>query len=614
MATRVLQSLAQNADFYRSVDCRDLRKALQPLVELQSESLFGGEGSKDAYLSKKEQKKARAAVRNQQKLEDAKFVKKTLLRAGRISRLESLVTDQPELGSVPLVLDGVALDSFTEGSTEPAQEAELQQAIQCYTCKARFKTLHFFYDKLCPDCAAFNWTKRNATCDMTSRVSLVTGARVKIGFQTALKLLRAGSIVIGTTRFAQDCAARYQREPDFASWKDRLHIYALDFRDLVSLENFCAHLMKTFSRLDVIINNACQTVRRPAAFYAHLVDAERTDVSASPPEVQKLLAYNAVLNGSGGENSAICAGTNEHPTADETAAAESITAAFPAPKHQGAVPASGRLASAEMSQLVLLPEDALPSPGQGLYDVNHQTIDLRRQNSWLMRLHEVSTPEVAEVFAINALAPYVLVAKLRGMMTETARASRERYGDVSGAGEAVPSSNNLSLAHVALNGRAATGQTRKEKADGNTNYQGYAGGGVGAEAQQCHRHETVVFIVNVSSMEGKFYRRKLSTHPHTNMAKAALNMMTRTSAGDYAKDSIFMTAVDTGWINEENPIERAQRTAEKHGFATPLDEVDAAARILDPIFAPLLAGQQSPNGACSPPFGAFLKDFHIVEW
>ena len=75
-----------------------------------------------------------------------------------------------------------------------------------------------------------------------------------------------------------------------------------------------------------------------------------------------------------------------------------------------------------------------------------------------------------------------------------------------------------------------------------------------------------------------------------------------------------MTAVDTGWINEENPIERAQRTAEKHGFATPLDEVDAAARILDPIFAPLLAGQQSPNGACSPPFGAFLKDFHIVEW
>jgi NAD(P)-dependent dehydrogenase (short-subunit alcohol dehydrogenase family) len=80
------------------------------------------------------------------------------------------------------------------------------------------------------------------------------------------------------------------------------------------------------------------------------------------------------------------------------------------------------------------------------------------------------------------------------------------------------------------------------------------------------------FIVNVSAMEGKFYRRKLATHPHTNMAKAALNMMTRTSASDYAKSNIFMTAVDTGWINDENPLERAVQNALQH-FASPLDEV-----------------------------------------
>jgi NAD(P)-dependent dehydrogenase (short-subunit alcohol dehydrogenase family) len=141
------------------------------------------------------------------------------------------------------------------------------------------------------------------------------------------------------------------------------------------------------------------------------------------------------------------------------------------------------------------------------------------------------------------------------------------------------------------------------------------------------------FIVNVSSMEGKFYRRKLATHPHTNMAKAALNMLTRTSASEYQKYSIYMTAVDTGWINDENPIERAARTAETHNFATPLDEIDAAARILDPIFAPLLKAQSerrpgapgdeeseqvhvsaSNDGLCAPPFGCFLKDYFPTEW
>jgi NAD(P)-dependent dehydrogenase (short-subunit alcohol dehydrogenase family) len=123
-------------------------------------------------------------------------------------------------------------------------------------------------------------------------------------------------------------------------------------------------------------------------------------------------------------------------------------------------------------------------------------------------------------------------------------------------------------------------------------------------------------------MEGKFYRRKLATHPHTNMAKAALNMMTRTSAAEYEKHSIYMTAVDTGWINDENPLERAARTAEKHNFATPLDEVDAAARILDPMLAPLAAAQAQASagagagagGRCLPPFGCFLKDYFPTEW
>merc|ERR1719188_2831569 len=107
------------------------------------------------------------------------------------------------------------------------------------------------------------------------------------------------------------------------------------------------------------------------------------------------------------------------------------------------------------------------------------------------------------------------------------------------------------------------------------------------------------YIVNVSAMEGKFYRYKQPTHPHTNMAKAALNMMTRTSAEEYARNSdIYMNSVDTGWINDENPLPTAQRIAADHGFQTPIDEIDAAARILDPVLAGMqIVSQWGSEGA-----------------
>ena len=113
-------------------------------------------------------------------------------------------------------------------------------------------------------------------------------------------------------------------------------------------------------------------------------------------------------------------------------------------------------------------------------------------------------------------------------------------------------------------------------------------------------------------MEGRFYKYKQPTHPHTNMAKAALNMMTRTSAADYAKAGIYMTAVDTGWINDEKPHAQAAADASTHNFQTPIDEIDAAARVLDPIIAPLnrlAAGEEA-----KPPYGVFLKDYEPCEW
>jgi NAD(P)-dependent dehydrogenase (short-subunit alcohol dehydrogenase family) len=204
--------------------------------------------------------------------------------------------------------------------------------------------------------------------------------------------------------------------------------------------------------------------------------------------------------------------------------------------------------SALASQAVVIKGDEAHSTlmfPKGATDVNGQQVDLRRENSWMLRLHQVSTDEMAEVLTINTMAPAVINARLKVCMERNAKDWK--------------------------------------------------------------------FIVNVSAMEGKFYRYKSKNHPHTNMAKAALNMMTRTSAQDYVTSLIYMTAVDTGWINDEKPVELAVQHERMHNFQTPIDEVDAASRVLDPVISPLLQREQGVAGV-SPPWGVFLKDYQKCEW
>ncbi len=359
---------------------------------------------------------------------------------------------------------------------------ELSEDRTCYVCRAPYRRVHPFYDQMCCECGDFNYEKRYQEGDLTGRIALITGARVKIGYQASIFLLRAGCTVHATTRFPRDAARRYAAEPDFADWQHRLVVHGVDLRHTPSVEALAARLLTELPRLDLLINNACQTVRRPAGFYQHLI-------------------------------------------AGETEAALLTDAS-----------------SALLSQVALLPEDhgvdtqLFPA---GRLDADLQQVDLRRVNSWRLKLAEVPTIELLEVHLVNAVAPFVLNARLKPLMA------------------AVPTRD----AH----------------------------------------------IVNVSAMEGQFYRtHKSDRHPHTNMAKAALNMLTRTSAMDYIEAGIHMNSVDTGWVTDEDPMFKAEEKVDMHDFSPPLDIVDGAARIVDPFFSAVAGGP--------PVWGQFLKDYKPTDW
>jgi NAD(P)-dependent dehydrogenase (short-subunit alcohol dehydrogenase family) len=354
-----------------------------------------------------------------------------------------------------------------------------------------------FYHLLCPQCAADNAARRTASADLTGLRALVTGGRVKIGFQVALMLLRDGARVVVTSRFPHDAARRFRAAEGSAAWLDRLTVVGIDLRDPRQVLGLSDRLVAAGAPLEILVNNAAQTVRRPPESYTALAAAES---AALPP-----------------------------------AAGPAIEAA--APGFRPMAVSAGSWPSAALEAVVSASGHVTAGTAGGGVDAAGLLADLSPANSWSARLGELDPAELLETHLVNAIAPALLCDRLLPLLLVSPHPRR--------------------------------------------------------------------YIVNVTAVEGRFaVRGKTTGHPHTNMAKAALNMLTRTSADGLAEGGIYLCAVDTGWITDENPAPKKARLAAL-GFRTPLDVVDGAARIYDPI----VRGE-----AGDPVWGVFLKDYRAAAW
>ncbi|MFJ4438941.1 SDR family NAD(P)-dependent oxidoreductase [Streptomyces sp. NPDC088923] len=402
------------------------------------------------------------------------------------------------------------IDDETRG-TLPSSRSEgrvagiLKRPRSCYVCKARYTEVDAFYHQLCPKCAEENRARREARADLSGKRALLTGGRAKIGMYIALRLLRDGAHTTITTRFPQDAVRRFAAMDDSAEWMHRLKIVGIDLRDPAQVLAL-ADSVSGAGPLDILINNAAQTVRRSTGAYRELLAAE----SAEPPRGELPATEVIGTFGSG------------------------AVAALPGPR------LGESLSAREVTDLALVSGSASPAriaAGTAI-DAGGLVPDLHDSNSWVQTVETVDPVELLEVQLCNSTAPFLLISRLRPAM-------------------------------------AASG---------------------------AHR----TYIVNVSAMEGVFARGyKGAGHPHTNMAKAALNMLTRTSAQEmFEQDRILMTAVDTGWITDERPHPDKMRLAEA-GFHAPLDLVDGAARVYDPI----VRGEAGEDL-----YGVFLKDYGVSRW
>lgn len=449
-------------------------------------------------------------------------------------RAEVLEADQAVIaatatGAPHRIDDETQGKSLSSTTSHAVTAGTLRRAQSCYMCKQRFTQIDWFYHQLCPRCAAFSHHKRDARTDLTGRRALLTGGRAKIGMHIALRLLRDGANVTITTRFPTDAARRFMLHDESHQWLDRLTIIGIDLRDPAQVIRL-ADTVAAEGPLDIVINNAAQTVRRSPGAYAPLIEAESHPLPDGPRPRTLHMGVS----------------THVHPLALERSI-EDNPLLLRATRLEGTVSehtSSRALTATDVTQQALRAGSASIERHKSgtAIDAGGLVPDTGRTNSWTHNVGEIDPLELLEVQLCNSTAPFILIDRLRPVLAQgSARAASHR-----------------------------------------------------------------AYVVNVSAMEGVFGRRyKGPGHPHTNMSKAALNMVTRTSAEEmFETDQILMTSVDTGWITDERPHDTKIRLAEE-GFHAPLDLVDGAARVYDPI----VRGEAGEDL-----YGVFLKDYRSADW
>jgi predicted acylesterase/phospholipase RssA/NAD(P)-dependent dehydrogenase (short-subunit alcohol dehydrogenase family) len=447
-----------------------------------------------------------AVQRATAKLYKAVKVRRRIDKREAIAAYDDAVTAATATGAPGRIDDetrGLPLAARARGE----KAGTLLQPRACYVCKTRYVDVDAFYHQLCPDCAALNHERREARTDLSGRRALLTGGRAKIGMYIALRLLRDGAETTITTRFPRDAARRFAAMEDSADWLHRLRIVGIDLRDPGQVVELADDVAQRGS-LDILVNNATQTVRRPPGSYTLLADAERAPLPAGPlPEITTFGRSH-----------------DEHPA---------LLTGGPETSHWAPTPHA-------LAELALTAGSASPEriAAERAIDAGGLVPDLAEENSWSQKVEQIDPIELLEVQLCNMTAPFILVGRLRASLA--ASPARRTY------------------------------------------------------------------VVNVSAMEGQFGRGyKGPGHPHTNMAKAAVNMLTRTSAQEmFETDGILMTSVDTGWITDERPHPQKMRLADI-GFHAPLDLVDGAARVYDPI----VRGEAGEDV-----YGVFLKDYRPWAW
>ncbi|WP_431220740.1 SDR family NAD(P)-dependent oxidoreductase [Leifsonia xyli] len=411
---------------------------------------------------------------------------------------------------------------LTSSTTGSRTAGTLITARACYICKQQYTEVDWFYHQLCPSCAAFSHLKRNARTDLTGKRALLTGGRAKIGMHIALRLLRDGAHLTITTRFPRDAVRRFSQLPDAGQWIHRLRVVGIDLRDPAQVIALADSVAERGS-LDILINNAAQTVRRSPGAYSLLAEAETQPLPDGPLPELETFGHTA----------------DPHPLAlERSVAAHPLLSAADVRGTIAELAGPGALTADDLASAAMAAgSSSLARHADGTaIDAGGLVPDVAHVNSWTQAIGSIDALELLEVQLCNQTAPFILIDRLRPSL-------------------------------------AAAGRS---------------------------------YVVNVSAMEGVFGRRyKGAGHPHTNMSKAALNMLTRTSAGElFETDGILMTAVDTGWITDERPHHTKVRLAEE-GFHAPLDLVDGAARVYDPI----VRGEAGEDL-----HGVFLKDYRASAW